>query len=373
MSIDLVKHSPVALQRYMTDMGLSADMLANLVSIAPSKIIKALSNERVFKLSQLEKIAEALYIPTVYLTTNDFFYERVTPNIIEYRNCEDISQDTYSEKALIEEFCGVRKNYISIMQSLEQEPSPFDLRLTGSDAEADANTIIEFFGFYTHKRNVKSNDDYYNSWREIVELKDILVIDKGREKNGSDGMCLYFETVPIVAIFSSGQAPSRKLFTLIHELVHLGLGESAFDGRLTESSHATERYCDSVAGYVVAPLSIIENRYNEDLDLEDNIIAIRKESKASKAAIAIQLKNLGYINQSQLTQYLEIITQRYSGGFGRSNKEITVLKYFGYNFVEKVMSAMWQDQISSNTAKSILGIRDSNTPNAFKELQNKVF
>lgn len=372
MTIQLVEHSPVALKRYMSDMHLSADELANLTKISVTKVHKALEDVCVFKLSQLEKIAEILFVPTVYLTTDDFTFNRNTPNVIEFRNQNDIPEEKYKENALIQEFCSVRDNYLSLMESLDAEIEPFNLNLSGQDPENDAKLIIEYFGFYKQHKKIKNTDDYFNSWREIVELKDVLVIDKGREKFGSDGMCLYFNVAPIISIFSSGQSPSRKLFTLIHEIVHLGLGDSVFDGRLMESDNELERYCDSVAGYVVAPIDIVKSNFSAYLSLDENIKLIRKATKASKAAIAIQLKILGLIDQRELSEYLEFIKPKEGGAFG-SKKEDMVLKYFGYNFVEKVMSAMWQDQITSSTAKDILGFHKKSKPSSFKELQQKVF
>ena len=372
MAIQLVDHSPIALQRYMTDMNLSADELASLAGISNNKISKALEESTIFRLGQLEKIAKILYVPTVYLTTHDFVYERNNPEIIEFRNQINIPEERYKENALVQEFCLVRENYISVVESLDEEVQRFNLQLSGENPEQDAQLIIEYFGFYNHNKRTKNSDDYFNSWRDIVELKDVIVIDRGREKFGSDGMCLYFEVAPIISIFSSGQSPSRKLFTLIHEIVHLGLGESVFDGHLLESNNKLEKYCDRVAGYVVAPPDIVNESFSKSLNLEDNILLIRKKTKASKAAIAIQLKILGFIKQSQLDEYLDYINPKEGGGFG-SKKENMVLKYFGHSFVEKVMSAMWQDQISSNIAKDILGFHKKSKPSAFKELQQKVF
>lgn len=253
MVIELVKHSPNALRRYMTDMNVSASALANLTKISQSKINKALDEVEVFKLSQLETISKVLFVPTVYLTTDNFIYERNTPEIIEFRNHIDIPEDRYKENALVQEFCQVRDNFISILSSLNEEPKAFDLKLSGTNAEEDAQAIIDYFGFYTHSKKIKNSDDYFNAWRDIVELMDVVVIDRGRDKFGSDGMCLYFDAVPIIAIFSSGQSQSRKLFTLVHEIVHLGLGSSVFDGRLLESDNSLEKYCDQVTGYVLAP------------------------------------------------------------------------------------------------------------------------
>jgi len=108
------------------------------------------------------------------------------------------------------------------------------------------------------------------------------------------------------------------------------------------------------------------------LPLDDIVQLIRKDTKASKAAIAIQLKTLGYIGNKDLSEYLEYIKPK-NDGIPNNKKENTVLRYFGYNYVEKVLSAMWQEQISSSTAKSILGFRKESNRESFKHLQEKVF
>ena len=54
--------------------------------------------------------------------------------------------------------------------------------------------------------------------------------------------------------------------------------------------------------------------FNENLTIEENVILIRKQTKASKAAIAIQLKILGLINQDQLADYLDYIKPKENGG-----------------------------------------------------------
>ncbi|MBR7725598.1 ImmA/IrrE family metallo-endopeptidase [Acinetobacter nosocomialis] len=376
MKIQLVRHSNKALERYMAEMKISAEELARLTKIAESKLAKALefNEETVFKLSQLEKIAKALFVPTVYLTTDQHVYKRDTPELIEHRNKFDISENKYKYQALIEEFSLVRQNYISVKEALDEDIKEFDLSLSGNIllAEHDAKKLVEYFGFQTFKKKVKNNDDYYNSWRQLVEDKDIIVLDRGAEKFGSDGMCMYYKTFPIITIFSSGQYASRKLFTLIHEIVHLGLGQSVFDGKMTESQKEIERYCDCVAGYVLAPKDVIEKYFTEDLTLDEVVLSIRKETKASKAAIAIQLKTLGYIGNEELNDYLEFIKPK-NDGIPNNKKENTVLRYFGYNYVEKVLSAMWQEQISSSTAKSILGFRNASNRESFKHLQEKVF
>jgi Zn-dependent peptidase ImmA (M78 family) len=375
MAIELVPHSSIALKRYMADMSISVDELASKTTISKNKILQAIeSDQKIFRITQLQKISEKLYIPTIYLSTNDFIFERDQPELQEFRNLEDFSELSYRDKALIQEVCSVRLDYLSVLDSLNEEPIKFNLELKGDSAIEDAQLIINYFGFHQKIKKIQSQDDYFKSWRLLVEEKSILVIDKPKESFGSDGMCLYFSEVPIITIFSTGQSYSRRLFTLIHELVHLGLRQSVFDGKLQQDNPIKlERYCDEVAGHVVAPLNVIESIYSSDLPLEENIMNIRKKIKASKAAIAIQLKIRGYINQKDLKNYLSDLEHRDADFSGGPKKESIALNYFGYNFVEKVMSAMWSEAIPATTARQMLKFTDKHTSESFNKLQSKVF
>lgn len=375
MAIELVPHSSIALKRYMTDMCISADELASKTSISKNKIVRSLErDDKVFRITQLQKIAEKLYVPTIYLSTANFVFEREQPELKEFRNLEDFSEASYRDRALIQEICSIRTDYLSVLDSLGEEPLKFDLILTGECATEDAKLIINYFGFHTKTKKIQSQDDYFKSWRLLVEEKSILVLDKPKDNFGSDGLCLHFNEVPIITIFSTGQSYSRRLFTLIHELVHLGLSQSVFDGKLLQDNpRKLERYCDEVAGHVVAPLNIIEQVYKDEYTLEQNIVNIRKIIKASKAAIAIQLKNSGYISQKELKIFLTDLESRNIDFAGGPKKESLVLNYFGYNFVEKVMSAMWNEVIPATTAKQILRFTDKHTSESFNKLQSKVF
>ncbi|WP_227549056.1 hypothetical protein [Acinetobacter bereziniae] len=142
----------------MAEMNLSAEELARLSKIADSKIFKALVSDEVFKLSQLEKISKILYVPTVYLTTDKFIFNRDAPKLVEHRNKLDISENKYKYQALIEEFSQVRKSYISVKDALDEEISIFDLKLSGKieTAELDAKKIIEYFGFHKFQKKLKT-------------------------------------------------------------------------------------------------------------------------------------------------------------------------------------------------------------------------
>lgn len=377
---NFIQHSPKALISYMDQIGgLSANELAYKSELKLSTIKELLiSNQPVVTLSELERIAQVLFVPSVYLTTSDDIYVPEIPEIVDHRNQENINNSTYGYNAVVREALKARQDYIHLIESMDGETLPFTLQLSGQNSIADAAVITEYFDFKNQNKKAQHND-YYSSWRSILESKDILIIEKSsHESFGSDGFCLWFDSVPVIVVLSTGQSSERRLFTILHELVHLGLRQSVFDGFISSisSDNSTERYCDSVAGHVIAPFDILESLYDPYLSLDDLVLKVRKKVKASKPAIAIQLKLAGYITDNELKVYLKNlenikISKRKSGEV-KIPASTRIISKYGKYFVQTVISAMYQNNISSTKAKNILGIKDSHKASTFKDVQKKV-
>ncbi|MDS7931876.1 ImmA/IrrE family metallo-endopeptidase [Acinetobacter sp. V102_4] len=358
---------------------LSANELATKSDLKLSVIKGLLSSvEPLITLSELERIAQVLFIPSVYLTTHEISFSPEIPDIVDHRNLENVGNSTYGYNSVIREAIQARQDYIYLLESMGNDPIPFTLRLSGQDAISDSNLISSYFDLKNKSKKAQHND-YYSSWRSILESMDILVIERSsHESFGSDGFCLWFDVVPVIVVLSTGQSSERRLFTILHELVHLGLRQSVFDGFVSTLSNDNylERYCDSVAGHVIAPFELLEKLYDPNLSIDDLVLKVRSKVKASRPAVAIQLKLAGYITQEELKLYLrnleDIKISKRQGGEVKIPASIRIVSKFGKYFVQTVISAMYQNNISSTKAKSILGIKDSHKASTFKDVQKRV-
>jgi Zn-dependent peptidase ImmA (M78 family) len=373
MTARLVTHSPTAFSHYREQLSLSRELLAKKTSIPLEKISKAenKNSNTVFTFIQLKKIAEVLLIPEFYLMSNTLQTPEI-PNLIDHRNQTEINDEEidYQLNKVTREVVKNREDLLYTYDCLNVEPDNFKLELNGEDSLKDAFTIREFLQVSESKFKVDGGDDYYKSWRTLVERKDILVLEISRQKIGSEGMALYYPILPIITILSSGQSNSRKLFTMIHELVHLGLRESSIDGDLLKSSLKTEQYCNRVAGYVLVPETALERYYDSQCSLTDNIDNIRRVLKVSKQAIAIQLKLTGRITQTELTDYIDYLNHKNSGGFGKSGRQYTAVNKFGKVYLQQVISAVWDNNLSINTAMEMLNLK---SVEQLSYLEQKVF
>jgi len=359
-SRQLVTHSPKALIHYRKQMSLSVDLLAKKSNTNLKKVLIGETESEVFTVKQLESIAKTLILPTYYLTM-DKVYSKNIPKYIDHRNYSDRNsddEDLYELNKLISEVYKDRENLLHVYDAIEESLGDFQLSLSGNNAQEDAQRIRDFLDVDNARLTVEGSD-YYKSWRLLLEKKDVLVLEKSRLSIGSEGLSLFYDVLPIIVIITSGQTPSRKLFTLIHELVHLGLRQSALDGYILEADNKTESYCNEVAGHVLVPTSVINEIYDEKKQLIENIEHIRKAVKVSYDAIAIQLKQVGKISQNDLNTYFankQKEMDEKDSGFRASYKKHTTYNHFGKIYIQQVFSAVWEDALSLGSAMRILGI-----------------
>jgi Zn-dependent peptidase ImmA (M78 family) len=369
---NLIQHEPSALKYYRERSGLSVSSLAKKTNISLDKLEKAETNiGSIFTLSQLEKISTVLFTPAVYFTIDER-YQRDIPKLIDHRNQSDISSDSYEYHLTINDAFKAREDYLHVLESLNDEVPLFDLELTGIDEIKDAELIRAYLGLDTIKPT-EQGSDYYKSWRGLLESKGVMVLEYPKLKFGSDGLAMYYSKMPIIVILSSDQSPSRRLFTLIHELVHLGLKQSVFDGNDLENTEAEERYCNKVAGNVLAPIELVNRFWNDKKTTLEILTEIRKKTKASKAAIAIQLFYANKIDIKELNELLSSFKTKVKEdkSFFGQKKQDSVLNEFGKLYVQNVLRAWWSDAISKSAAIDFLGIKTK--PEVLNILPEKVF
>lgn len=354
-------------------MSLSGELLARKTKIPLDKIEKAQNPEMdtIFTFNQLKRIADVLLVPDFFLLSDNLQTADI-PRLIDHRNQDDINDEEieYQLNKVIREVTKIREDLLYTYECINVEPTPFKLKLKGNNEQYDASTIREFLEVSTSKLKVDGSDDYYKSWRTLIERKDILILEISRQKIGSEGMALFYPLLPIITVLSSGQSNSRKLFTMLHELVHLGLRESSIDGELLKSKQIIEQYCNRVAGYVLVPESEIIKYYDSQASIEDNVTSIRAALKVSKQSIAIQLRLTGRIAQKDLNIYLDELSERSSGGFGRSGRQYTAVNKFGKVYLQQVISAVWDSNLPVNTAMKMLNL---NSVEQLSYLEKKVF
>ena len=144
----------------------------------------------------------------------------------------------------------------------------------------------------------------FDSLREAVEGHGVFVLlqgDLGSHHTDIDtdafrGFALADPLAPFVVV-NDNDARTAWSFTLLHEVVHLFLGETGISGN--RSATETERFCNDVASECLVPQSAIDDFATEGLgfeELADLIDRGAKDWNVSRALIAYRLQRSSMID-----------------------------------------------------------------------------
>jgi len=186
----------------------------------------------------------------------------------------------------------------------------------------DLNAIVdELKAIFDVKEGwVKSKRTWKDAFRYLVdkaEEKGIIVLINGVVGNNTHrrlnvnefrGFVLYDEIAPVVFI-NNEDALSGKIFTLIHEVVHILIGKSAsFDyENLQPADNEIEKFCDKCAAEFLVPTKeLLEaHKQTKNYDKYTMFQELAKRFKVSQMVIARRLYDLNLINKNEFIEFLQ--------------------------------------------------------------------
>ncbi len=163
-----------------------------------------------------------------------------------------------------------REVAIELNDELRDEPQTFALKATlKDDPEEVGRKIRDFLGIEdeAQKRAARSGRAF-DFWRRKTEEHDILVFvvsgpHYSVELTEMRGFAIAKPKLPVIVINGKDYSQGGKAFTLLHELAHILLGESAISNGSTDALNDTaeeqhiERFCDAVAAAALMPRRMV--------------------------------------------------------------------------------------------------------------------
>lgn len=216
--------------------------------------------------------------------------------------------------------------YLDYLQDQERSQLPFvgrfSLRSPVKDVVADIRRILGVTDDFARM----SYDDYFRALVSGAEDAGILVMRSGvalgntrRKLDVSEfrGFAISNALAPVVFI-NSAEAPTARLFTLMHELAHIWIGSTGVSDGSSQSARQEEAFCNAVAGEFLAPELIFRAHWELDVRWEENLAPLAGRFRVSPLVIARRARDLGYISSDQYGAYYRRILQEYrdKGGSG---------------------------------------------------------
>jgi Zn-dependent peptidase ImmA (M78 family) len=280
-----------------------------------------------------------------------------------------------------------RELALELHDDLREQPRTFRLKTAlGDGSEAVGEQIRNFLGVTADaQKKAARAARSFDFWRRLLEEKDVLVFvisgpHKSVEFNEVRGFAIAKSEVPVIVVNGKDYSQGGKCYTLLHELVHIMLGESAItNGELGETAEEQriERFCDAVAAAALMPRELMlsfpqvrpagERRWSDD-DLKTMAQAIG----VSREAFLLRLVTL----RRATWEFYNARRQKFKDEYAEAvalkamapktpvaiKRSILLMSWNGRGFTRLVLRSYYDQRITLNDVSSYLGAKVKHIP-----------
>ena len=261
------------------------------------------------------EISRATGIPLGYFFLNEPPQEDVS--LVNYRTVKSIDlkqpsralKTTILDMELVQDWlsnqltkdCYDKNDYV---KSLNKNTDIITLSQT---VRKKLNIDIEWF------KSSRNAEDSFKFLRQAISDSGVVVMANGIVRNNTSknlsidefrAFALIDDYAPLIFI-NTNDSVNGKLFSLLHEYVHIGLGKnSLYNDRCSchNEISKTEQICNAVAAEILVPQEIFNNQWsllNTDGDIEKNINKIARYFKCGVVVVARKALENHYISKEQ--------------------------------------------------------------------------
>ena len=172
-------------------------------------------------------------------------------------------------------------------------------------------------GVATHPER-GSWEDYFRLLVQRIEASGILVMRQGdlghhtRPLSVAEfrGFAIYDPVAPVIFI-NQADAPSARLFTLIHEAAHIWTGQSGISDGKPTTQRQEEVQCNAIAAEFLVPGNEFDQQWKAFDDWQKNMPALERHFHVSQWVIARRAQSLGKITLEQYQHYTDDLKEQY--------------------------------------------------------------
>ncbi len=222
-------------------------------------------------------------------------------------------------------------------------------------------------------------EDYYRGLVKQVESLGILVMrlphlgshHRRFKVEEFRGFAMVDKVAPLIFV-NHADAPGARLFTLIHELCHVWLGESGVSDGDANTQNRIEVLCNAVAAEFLVPEGEFKQNWNQEAEYwQENLRPLEAHFHVSTWALARRAMTLGFITKSEYLQYIASEKKAHEdreregggGGYYKNQKA-----WLSDRFSFAVSSQALNGQIMLREAGHLLGMNPANLMKFAKEI-----
>lgn len=317
---------------------------------------------------QLEDFAHRVHIPFGYLFLQEPPKENIPFPFFRTGNTQthQVSINVYDTILILQR----RQDWLTeYLLDNEVNPLPFvgkfDSHTAFETIVADIRTTLNLVPDWASEQ--KTLEDTLNFITKKIEEVGVIVNFNGIVENNTHrvipvsecrGFVLVNEMAPFLFV-NAADAKAAQLFTIVHELAHVWLGESAgFENEnLLPANDPVEKLCDQVAAEFLVPADSFHQLWANSGDINK----LARYFKVSPIVIARRALDLGKLSKAEFFQfynhYMERVRLKKESQGSGGDFYATARKRISVSFAAYVNQAVKQNKLLYRDAYKITGLR----------------
>lgn len=346
--------------------GINVSVFAQKCGVTKSHLLEWESGKKALTFKQAMTYAKKAHVPFGYLFLTTPPEENLPLPDFRTMNTHGV-QNPSAELLDIVKLMIQRKEWFKEYLGLQlSEPNPIIGKFKANDGVMEiVSDMRNKLGL--DKEPIRGNwEVYYRSLVSRIEKAGILVMRESylghytRPLRVEEfrGFAIFDEYAPIIFVNNS-DAPGARLFTLIHELCHIWIGQSGISDANLQSERQEEILSNAVAAEFLTPDLEFNTKWTLDLDdWRDNLAVLASHFHVSTWVIARRALTLGFINQVDYRSYIEseeaAYARRNSSGSGPTYYQVRKAQ-ISQTFAKAVVSQAISGELLFTDAGQLLG------------------
>lgn len=361
--------------------GCSVSDFAHKLMIDEERLLKWESGEQTLTFNQAMQFADKAHVPFGYLFLLHPPVETLLIPDLRTVEGKPVNRPSAELLDIVKLMLQRQEWYREYLKQQFIEPNPYVGRFSLQD---DVKTIVEsirkVLNLASHPQRGNS-DDYYRDLVNRIESVGILVMRQANLGHFTRplrveefrGFAITDEYAPIIFV-NHADAPGARLFTLIHELCHIWIGQSGISDGDTHASRREEVLCNAVAAELLVPAEEFQLLWQQDNEnWQDNLPPLENHFRVSSWVLARRALTLGFIQHDDYSRFIAKLKaawlEREKSEKGGPTYYKTKKAQISQPFSRAVVGQALSGQLLLREASMLLdGIKPAKIPGFAKEL-----
>lgn len=366
--------------------GLDRDVAAKKIGIDVERLIEWEEGKDAPTINQLRKTAE------VYKRPLAVFYLPEVPTrfrvMQDFRRLPGEVAGVYSSELRLEFRTASlnRDTALGLYKELGEEPSRFNLKVNlNDDPENVGQRLREYLGVDIYiQQNWRDARIAFRAWRERIEAAGVLVFQITTVPVSEvRGFAMAEPILPVIAV-NRKDAYAGRVFSMLHELCHVALGQGGIcdyeeDGGRAVEDAQIEVFCNSVAGAALVSKRditghemVLANKGKMAWS-DEALEGLARDFCVSREVVLRRLLVFGLTSENFYREARRRLLAEYEAlrkaqqeaqekGEYKRNMPLETVGRLGPNFIKLVIETYHQKRISLSEVSSFLGVGIKHIP-----------